>query len=82
MSAEQRRDKIRAIIGKRMPKSAKLSDDTVLYSSGILDSMGIMDLLVELEEAFSISIPGAELQPVDLDTVARIDETVARFGGS
>ena len=71
--------KVRAIIQKRVPAKAVLLDDAPLYSSGLLDSLSIVDLITELEESFHISIPGAELQPDDLDSITKIANTVARF---
>jgi len=54
------------------------SGDTDLFDTGILDSMGFVELLATLEEEFGIRVP---LDDVDMDTfrsLTRIAEFVAR----
>ncbi|PYS95471.1 MAG: hypothetical protein DMF50_08625 [Acidobacteria bacterium] len=54
------------------------SADTDLFDTGILDSMGFVELLATLEEEFCIRVP---LDDVDMGTfrsLARIAEFVAR----
>jgi acyl carrier protein len=70
--------KIRHIVeryGKRVP----LNDDSPLISGGIIDSMAIVDILLDLQTAFAISIPASEVQPDDFDSIRKIGETLARF---
>jgi len=66
---------VTALVGKRVT----FSDDTPLISGGLIDSMAIVDLILDLQTAFSVEIPASEVQPDDFDTVSRIAETVARF---
>ncbi len=49
-----------------------LADDEPLIGNGLLDSMGIMRLVLWLEESFSISIPDEEVVPERLETVHSI----------
>lgn len=43
-----------------------------LIESGVLDSTGAMELVLFLEEQFSIEVADDELVPQNLDTIARI----------
>ena len=79
ISGPETLQQLRTIVQKRLPASAKIDDDAPLYSSGRLDSMSIIDLIMELEEAFGVSLPGAELQPDDLDYITKIAATIQRF---
>ena len=43
-----------------------------LFESGLLDSLGFADFLVELEERFDIVIAPSEVERKDIDTPAKI----------
>jgi len=59
-----------------------LKDDTSFMEQGILDSTGILELIMFLEESFGIKIEDDELMPENLDSLERIaaflDRKVAR----
>ena len=46
--------------------------DMELFESGLLDSLGFADFLVELEERFDIVIAPSEVERKDIDTPAKI----------
>ena len=56
----------------------QLGDDDQLVESGIIDSMGVMNMLGFLEERFNIQIPGDELMPENFATVSAIVALVER----
>jgi acyl carrier protein len=62
---------------KRKPKS--FDDDTALVSGGLIDSMSIVDLILDLEASLGIRLPPSEVQPDDFDSVRTIAKTIARF---
>ena len=70
--------KLRQIVAKYAPGVA-LDDDTPLISGGLVDSMAIIDMLLDIEAVFSISIPASEVQPDDFDSVRKIGEILARY---
>jgi acyl carrier protein len=70
---------IQRIVAARVGGKRSIAKDTPLISGGLIDSMSIVELILELEATFSIKIPASEVQPDDFDTVGRIAETVARF---
>ena len=43
--------------------------DVDLFAAGILDSMGAIDLLVEIEEEFDVVIAPTELEREEMNTV-------------
>lgn len=55
-----------------------LNDRDPLIESGIIDSMGVMTLLVFLEDRFSIQIPGDELLPENFESISTITTLVDR----
>lgn len=53
------------------------SDDDDLLEAG-LDSMGIMRLVIFIEEAFGVSLPDDELEPENLQTLNRLEKWIQR----
>ncbi|MBP7736618.1 MAG: acyl carrier protein [Spirochaetes bacterium] len=50
----------------------ELTPDISLLESGIMDSTGILELVLFLEEQFSIKIDDEEIVPENLDSVSNI----------
>ena len=63
----------------RKPEVA-IDENTALVSSGLIDSMALVDLLVKLEQLTHMRIPAGKVQPKDLDTVAKMFATAQRVG--
>jgi len=51
---------------------SQLSDSTSFLQEGILDSMGILELITYIEEEFSLKILESEMIPDNLDSVANV----------
>jgi acyl carrier protein len=75
--AQEMIEHILQLIGK---PAAKINENTPLISSGLIDSMALVDLLVKLEELTHRRIPPGKVQPKDMDTVAKMFETAERVG--
>jgi acyl carrier protein len=58
----------------------EIDENTTLVSSGLIDSMALVDLLQKLEDLTHMRIPPGKVQPKDLDTVALMFATVRRVG--
>jgi acyl carrier protein len=58
----------------------ELDENTPLVSSGLIDSMALVDLLQKLEDLTHTRIPPGKVQPKDLDTVALMFATAQRVG--
>lgn len=72
-----------AIVGflaARVPslRSGTLDDDTPLLSSGALDSIGILDLMMFLDERFAIGLDDTDFDADNLETVGRVIRFVER----
>lgn len=55
-----------------------IGDTDSLIHSGIVDSTGIHELILFLEEAFGLVVEPEEMTPTNFDNVAVIDEFVSR----
>jgi acyl carrier protein len=74
---------VRAFIVERLAPAtgrAHLDDDEDLIDSGVVDSLGIFQLVAFLEERFGIAIADAEITPDNFGTIARIERLVAERG--
>jgi acyl carrier protein len=56
----------------------KVRDDELLVSSGIVDSLRVIDLIAMLELRLQIQIPREKIQPEDFDSVDSIVDTLDR----
>ncbi|HYM77691.1 MAG TPA: phosphopantetheine-binding protein [Candidatus Dormibacteraeota bacterium] len=57
-----------------------IDENTPLVSSGLIDSMALVDLLLKLEDITHKRIPAGKVQPKDMDTVAKMFATAERVG--
>ncbi|HUI84759.1 MAG TPA: acyl carrier protein [Candidatus Binatia bacterium] len=57
-----------------------IDENTPLVSSGLIDSMALVDLLVKLEDLTRLRIPAGKVRPKDMDTVALMFATAERVG--
>ena len=48
------------------------ADDTSFREDGIVDSMGIMELVMFVDESFGIAVEDEELVPDNFDSVSRL----------
>lgn len=75
--AEQMIAHITALIRK---PAVTIDENTPLVSSGLIDSMELVDLLLKLEDLTHKRIPAGKVQPKDMDTVAKMFMTADRVG--
>lgn len=57
-----------------------IDENTPLVSSGLIDSMALVDLLLKLEDLTHMRIPPGKVQPKDMNTVALMFATAQRVG--
>ncbi|HWJ47055.1 MAG TPA: acyl carrier protein [Candidatus Udaeobacter sp.] len=57
-----------------------IDENTPLVSSGLIDSMSLIDLLLKLEDLTHKRIPAGKVHPKDMDTVAKMFATAERVG--
>ena len=62
--------------------ASELAPDASLTATGVIDSMGVLELIMFLEEQFGLSVPDEDAVPEHLDSVAGIVRYVElRQGG-
>jgi acyl carrier protein len=73
-------DQIRAFVLEKFPQAKKknLRDSDKLLESGIVDSLGILDLVAFLESDFQVHISDEELLPENFQTVEAMAQFVER----
>jgi D-alanine--poly(phosphoribitol) ligase subunit 2 len=58
------------------------SDEVDLLETGIVDSVKIVELVLEIEQRFGISLPFEELEIDDFRTVLRLAARISRTVGA
>ena len=58
----------------------RIEEDTPLVSSGLIDSLALVEILAKLEDVTRRRIPAGKVQPKDLDTVRMMLATAERVG--
>ena len=56
--------------------SSRLDTDTSFLNEGIIDSTGILELIMFLEETFDVKIEDQELMPENLDSLNNIQRFI------
>jgi len=75
------RDTVRAYIIENFlfGDAEPLADDTMsLLDGGIIDSVGVMELVAFLEQEFGVKVADEELVPENLDSVANLVGFIGR----
>jgi acyl carrier protein len=58
-----------------------LGNDDSFLDKGIIDSTGILELVMFLEEQFGVKVDDSELLPENFDSINRLAQFVARKTG-
>jgi acyl carrier protein len=71
MSSNGIAEAVRNFVLKKFPSAKKKSfnDDLSLLQSGIIDSLGVLDLVTFLEHSFTIRIADEELTPENFGSI-------------
>ena len=64
------------IIEASLEDAKKIKDDTMIFDSGLLDSMGLLFLIEFLKEKFDVEVEDDELNPKNFESVNSITEFV------
>lgn len=69
-------DQVRSFIHQRFPqvRDRKLTDQASLLESGVVDSLGILDIVIHLEETYGFIVQDHELQPQNFDSIDALTE--------
>lgn len=76
--AAETRGAIRAYVVSRFPaaKNLDLDKPVSLLDSGVIDSLGILDIVAFLEESFGVQVRDEDLAPENFDTLAALERFV------
>jgi acyl carrier protein len=58
--------------------SKTLNADVSLTQTGVIDSMGVLELIMFIENEYGITVPDEDTLPENLDSVSRIVDYVSR----
>lgn len=52
--------------------SVALNDDTALLDSGIIDSTGVIELVLFVSEEFGLEVPAEDMLPENFNSISRL----------
>ena len=65
-------ERIRKFLVQHFPATKNVGDEDPLLENGIIDSLGVLDLVSFMEEAFTITVSDEELLPENFQTIERL----------
>ena len=77
-------DQIKEYIAKNLLFSSdgfKYGDDASFLEEGIVDSQGVMELVLFVEENFNVEVKDTEIVPDNFDSVSRLSSFIRRKQG-
>jgi acyl carrier protein len=73
----QIKDEIRNyLMEASLSNAEKIMDDTLIFDSGILDSMGLLFLIEFLNEQYQITVGDEELLPKNFESINNITDFI------
>lgn len=57
---------------------SRLNDGDSFLQTGILDSTGILEIILFIEETFGIEVADTEMEPANLDSIDRLVSYIER----
>jgi acyl carrier protein len=78
------KDKVKTFIRESFlfDSAAQIDDGDSLLENGIIDSTGVLELILYLEEEFGVKIEDEEVVPENLDSVANIENLIMTKNGT
>lgn len=73
------KDRVRALVIENLGLDADVGDDTLLFSSGLLDSLSAVSLLFSLNDELGIALSPLDVALDDFDSINLITVTVEKF---
>jgi acyl carrier protein len=72
--------RIREFVLQKFPlaRKRKVTDHDNLLESGIIDSLGVLDLVTFLQQEFSVAVEDDDLTPENFQNIERMAQFVAR----
>lgn len=72
--------RIREFVFQKFPlaKRRKITDHDDLLKSGVIDSLGVLELVTLMQQEFSVTVGDEDLTPENFQTIERMAQFVAR----
>jgi hypothetical protein len=80
MTPEQKQQMIEFVLKRIRKPNLAIDENTALVSSGLVDSMALGDVLMQLEDVTHMRIPAGKVKPKDMDSISKMFETASRVG--
>lgn len=79
-AVSETRDKVRTFIVENFlfGDGDRLQDDTSFLEEGVINSTGVLELVLFLEETFDMTVEDEEVTPDNLDSIEQIEAFVGR----
>ena len=81
MAATSDREAVREFIAKKLAKSreqALVADSENIIETGLLDSLGVMQLVPFIEETFSVTVKDEDIVPENFESVDAISAYIEK----
>ena len=76
MDKENTTPKIRNFLAQQFPMTKKVGDDEPLLKNGLIDSLGILEIVTFLEKEFDVAISDDELLPENFESLSSLSNFV------
>ncbi|HEY2923321.1 MAG TPA: acyl carrier protein [Candidatus Binatia bacterium] len=70
--------RIRDFLAEQFPRTKNLKDEQPLLGGGVIDSLGILEVVTFLENEFKITVADEELLPANFGSVRDLAEFVRK----
>lgn len=64
--------KVRSFLTSRFPRTRNVRDEERLLSNGMLDSMGVLEVVTFIESEFGITVSDDELLPENFESLVEL----------
>ncbi len=69
---------IRSFLARQFPLAKNVADDQPLLGGGLIDSLGILEVVSFLESEFNIAVADEELLPENFESVRNLSRFVQK----
>jgi acyl carrier protein len=69
-------DKIKKFLAHQFPATKNVGNEDPLLKNGLIDSLGILEVVTFLEKEFSITVTDEELLPENFDSIWTLSKFV------
>ena len=71
-------DRIKNFLAGHFPLARKVSNEDRLLGNGVIDSLGVLEIVTFLEQEFKISVGDEDLLPANFQSISQLTAFVER----